>query len=154
LNKHALQTYVDRGPPGTLRYQGGRLLEVKAPPTVQVRRLALEVIRRHNSLEPALQETHRVLLRWSEDLGDGLPNPEADTRETHYDPLSPDLQEKVTMIVDGSPFAVFVRKLYRTAATGRALAIELGISHTKLLSERRAALWYHRGRFEAEHIYG
>lgn len=146
--------YIDRGKPGTLRYQGGRLLEVKAPPVVLVRRLALVEVRRHNTLEPELQETHRILLRWSEDLGNGLPNPEADTRETHYDPLPPDLQERVTLIVDGSPFARFVRKLYRTALTGRALAVELGISHTKLLSERRAALWYCRGRFEAERIYG
>lgn len=146
--------YIDRGRPGTLRYQRGTLITVRAPVPVEVKRLALEAIRRHNSLEPELHETHRVLLRWSEDLGNGLPNPEADTRETHYDPLPPDLQEKVTRIVDGSPFAVFVRKLYRTALTGRALATELGISHTKLLSERRAALWYCRGRFEGAYIHG
>lgn len=152
--KRQLRPYIDRGKPGTLRYQGGRLLEVKPPPTIELRRLALEVIRRHNSLEPELHETHRILLRWSEDLGNGLPNPEAEARETHYDPLPPDLQEKVTQIVDGSPFANFVRKLYRTVLTGRALAAELGVSHTKLLSERRAALWYCRGRFEADRIHG
>jgi hypothetical protein len=56
--------------------------------------------------------------------------------------------------VDGSPFARFIRKLYRTTLAGRALANELGISHTKLLSERRAALWYYRGRFEADRVYG
>lgn len=121
---------------------------------VQVRRLKLAEIRQRYSIEVELIETHRILLRWSEDLGSGLPNLEAETRETHYDPLPPDLQEKVTLIVDGSPFAKFVRKIYRTAVTGRALAEELGISHTKFLSERRVALWYCRGRFEADYIHG
>lgn len=121
---------------------------------VQVRRLKLAEIRQRYSIEVELIETHRILLRWSEDLGSGLPNLEAETRETHYDPLPPDLQERVTLIVDSSPFAKFVRKLYRTVVTGRALAAELGISHTKLLSDRRAALWYCRGRFEADYIHG
>lgn len=149
------QPYVDRGPPGSLRYNArGVLITVRSPPPVNVRRLALEVIRRHNSMEPELVGTHRVLLRWMEREGTGLPNPDAEKRETHFDPLPLEVQQRVTDIVDESPFAKFTRKLYGTNLTGRSLAQQLGISHTKLLSERRAALWYFRGRFESERIYG
>lgn len=149
-----LYPYIDRGKPGTMRYQGGRLLEVTAPPSVQLRRLALEVIRRHNSLEPELQATNRILLRWGESAGTGLPNPEAETRETHYDPLPPDLQEKVTIVVDGSPWSPFARKVYLATLTGKSLAEQLGLSRTKFYSDLRSSLWFFRGRFEAERIYG
>lgn len=146
--------YVDRGRPGTLRYQRGIVITVRAPPEVQVRRLALDAIRRHNSLEPELQETHRTLLRWGESAGTGLPNPDAETRETHYDPLSPDLQERVTSMVDSSPWAPFARKVYLATLTGKSLAEELGVSRTKFYSDLRSALWFFRGRFESERIHG
>lgn len=154
MSKQPLRPYVDWGRPGSLRYQRGTVITVRDPPPVNVRRLALEVIRRHNSIEPELQGTHRVLLRWSEREGTGLPNPDADVRETHYDPLPPDLQAKVTSIVDASPWREFTRKLYRTALTSRSLADELGITKTKLYEDRRAALWFYRGRFEDLRVYG
>src|ERR1051325_1247686 len=103
-----------------MRYQGGMLLTVRAPVSIHVRRLALEAIRRHNSLEPELEGTHRVLLRWSESEGTGLPNPDAEVREIHFDPLPLKIQERVTEIIDSSPWATLTRKLYRTALTGRS----------------------------------
>lgn len=146
--------YIDRGKPGTLRYQGGNLLEVRLPtPTAQVI-VSLQAIRRHNSLEPPLQPTHRVLLRWSESLGTGIPNPEADRRETHYDPLPPDLQEKVDDIVEASPWNILMHKRYRTNLDIKALAEVLCVSRAQLYSDLRAALWYFTGRFQAERVYG
>lgn len=150
----AARAYIDSGIPGRLRRQGGIVITVRNPVPVHVRRLALEMIRRHNTLEPELQATHRILLRWSENAGTGMPNMDAEIRETHYDPLPPDVQTRVTELVDTSPWARFVRKLYATTLTGRSLAQELGVSHTKLLSDRRSALWYLRGKFEVERIYG
>ena len=130
------------------------LLTVRAPVSIHMRRLALEVIRRHNSLEPELEGTHRVLLRWSESEGSGIPNPDADVRETHFDPLPLKIQERVTEIIDSSPWATLTRKLYRTALTGKSLADELGVSRTQFYSDRRSALWFYRGRFESEAIHG
>lgn len=149
-----IRPYVDHGRPGALRYQRGIVITVRVPEPVQVRRLALEAIRRHGSLEPELQETNRILLRWGESAGSGLPNPEAETRETHYDPLPPDLQEKVTGVVDGSPWRHFTRKVYLATLTGKSLAEELGLSRTKFYSDLRSSLWFFRGRFENERIYG
>lgn len=145
--------YIDRGKPG-LRFQRGTVITVREPVPVQIRRLALEEIKRHNSLEPELQPTLRVLLRWSENEGTGEPNPDAERRETHYDPLPPDIQTKVTVIVDTSPWSRFIRKLVMTSLNKGSLAEQLGISRTKFCSDRRSALWYCRGRFEAERIYG
>jgi hypothetical protein len=146
--------YIDRGAPGTLRYQGGELLMVIEPPRVPVRMMQLQELRRHNTMEPELMATHRTLLRWSEGGGSGLRNPEADIRETHYDPLPPDLQERVDDIVDSSPWRSLTVKRYRSAQTVKALAIELRVSSTKLHADIRAALWYYRGRFEAARVYG
>jgi hypothetical protein len=146
--------YIDRGKPGELRFQGRTLLRAREPLPVEVRRLVIDTIRRHNTLDPQLQETHRILLRWGESLGTGLPNVSVETREMHFDPLPPDLQQRVDGIVERSPWNKFLVKVYRTALTGRDLAAELGISRTKLISDRASALWYCRGRFEAEGIYG
>lgn len=146
--------YIDRGAPGTLRYQGDELLIVVEPPRVPVRMMKLQELRRHNSLEPALQDTHRILLRWSESGGTGLPNPEAETRETHYDPLPPDLQEKVDDIVDCSPWKTLTVKRYRTSLGTKELADVLCTSRSRFYEDLRAALWYYRGKFEAERIYG
>ena len=149
-----LRPYIDRGKPGTPRFIGGTFPTVRDPPKVPIHRLALEIIKRHNTLEPELEQTNRTFLRWSENEGSGLPNPDADTRETHYDPLPPDLQEKVSDIVDASPWTNFIRKLYRSSLTGKSLAQELGISRTQFYADRSCALWYFRGRFESERIYG
>lgn len=154
MSKRIARPYVDRGAPGTIRYQGGKMLLVKEPPTVPEKILTLQILRRHNTLEPALQPTNRMLLRWAEGGGNGLPNPEADIRETHYDPLPPDLQGKVDTIVEGSPWAMLARKWYRSAGDRKALAEELRISRTQLYGDWRAALWYFTGRFQAERIYG
>lgn len=152
--KRSPRPYIDHGRPGTLRYQRGIVITVRAPIPVEVRLLALDAIRRHNSLEPELQETNRILLRWGECAGTGMPNPEAETRETHYDPLPPDLQEKVTLLVDRSPWSRFARKVYLATLTGKSLADELGMSRTKFYSDWRSSLWFFRGRFETEKIYG
>jgi hypothetical protein len=146
--------YIDRGMPGKLRYQGGQLLEVKLPQNIPQVIVTLQSIRRHNTLEPPLQPTHRILLRWSESLGTGMPNPDADRRETHYDPLSPDLQQKVDDIVDVSPWHTLVHKRYRTNLEIKALAELLCVSRAQLYSDLRASLWYFTGRFQAEKIYG
>jgi hypothetical protein len=153
--KANLRPYIDYGKPG-LRYQrGGALIVMQAEPEpVRIQRLALEVIKRHNSLEPELQPTHRVLLRWTENEGSGLPNPDADKRETHYDPLPMAVQSKVTEIVDSSPWARFIRKIYFSTVERGSLAEQLGISRTQFYSDRRSALWFCRGRFESECIYG
>lgn len=146
--------YIDRGRPGSMRYGiHGRLLEVREPERVHVRITRLEDIRRHNTLEPPLQETNRILLRWSESGGTGLPNPEAETRVTHYDPLPPDLREKVDEIVDASPWRILTVKWYRTTLVGRELAEEMCISRAQLYADVRAALWYYTGRFQSERIY-
>lgn len=146
--------YIDYGKPGVLRFQRGTVITVRNPLPVSVRKLALDAIRRHNSLEVELHGTHRTLLRWSENAGTGMPYPDADVRETHYDPLPPDMQAKVTEIVDSSPWAKFLRKLYSSALTKGSLAEQLGISTNKFYADRRSALWYCRGRFEADRIYG
>lgn len=148
------KSYVDRGAPGELRYQrDGALPLVKNPPPVQRIILTLQTLRRHNTLQPALQPTHRMLLRWGESGGTGLPNPEAEVRETHYDPLPPDLQGKVDDIVFGSPWESLARKWYRTTLTGKELADVLRVSRSQLYADWRAALWYFRGRFENEGIH-
>lgn len=154
MSKRELRPYIDWGKAGSLRYQRGTVITVREPLPVPVRKLALEAIRAYANLEPELVETHRVLLRWSESEGTGLPNPDADKRETHYSPLPPDLQSKVTAIVDASPWCEFTRALYRAAISGRSLAERLGMTKTKFYEDRRAALWFYRGRFEAERIYG
>lgn len=146
--------YVDRGSPGALRYQhDGGLPVVTDPPPVQRVMLTLQAMRRHNTLQPALQPTHRILLRWAEGGGNGLPNPEAEIRETHYDPLSPDLQTKVDDIVEGSAWETFARKYYRTNLTNKELIEELCISRAQLYSDLSAMLWYFTGRFEAANVY-
>jgi hypothetical protein len=154
MSERKWHPYVDRGKPGSLRYQGGQMLAVKDPERVQVRIMKLQEVRRHNSLEPQLQETNRILLRWGEGGGSGLKNPEADIRETHYDPLPPDLQERVDDMVGDSPWETLMRKWYRTSLDRKALAKELRVSRTQLYADWRAALWYYRGRFEANRIYG
>lgn len=147
--------YVDRGPPGVLRYQpDGGLPVVKDPAPVQRVMLTLQSLRRHNTLQPALQPTHRMLLRWGEGGGNGLPNPEAEIRETHYDPLPPDLQTKVDEIVDGCAWEFLAKKWYRTNLTAQGLADEMCISRRQLYADWNALLWYFTGRFEAECVYG
>jgi hypothetical protein len=79
-------------------------------------------------------------------------NPEADTRETHYDPLPPDIQGKVDDIVAGSPWETLARKWYRTTLTGQELADAMFISRSQLYADWRASLWYYRGRLEADEI--
>lgn len=146
--------YVDRGRPGLLRYQrGGALIimEQQVPP-VHIRRLKLEELRRHNSLDPELQDTHRVLLRWSENEGTGLYNPEADIRETHYDALPLEVQERVTVIVNASPWRDDVGKLYFSNLKKASLAEQLGISRAQLSIRHNNALWFFKGRFESEGI--
>jgi hypothetical protein len=154
VRKRASRAYVDRGKAGELRYQGGVLLTVAEPPRLSPRMLKLHEIQRHNSLEPELQETHRIFLRWSEGGGSGLKNPEADVRETHYDPLPPDLQEKVDEIVDASPWGRLMVKRYRMSCAMKDLAVELSISRGQMYADLRAALWYYRGRFEAARVHG
>ena len=154
MTKRLLRPYVDRGVPGTIRYLGDRMPLVKEPPTVPLKILTIPILRHHNKLEPPLQATNRVLLRWAESGGSGLPNPEADIRELHYDPLPSDLQERVDLIVDGSPWGMLTRKWYRTTLDRKDLAVALRISRTQLYADWRAALWYFTGRFESERIYG
>lgn len=148
------QPYIDRGLPGKLRYQGGQLLEVRLPAPAPPVIVTLQAIRRHNTLEPPLQPTHRIFLRWSESAGDGMPDPDADRRESHYDPLPPDVQMKVDAILDESPWRVLMRKRYRTNLNMTELADDLCISRSQIYSDLRAALWYFTGRFQAARIYG
>jgi hypothetical protein len=140
------------------RYQkGGALLLCKDPPRPMRVTLTMEQLlaarQRHNSLQPALQPTDRILLRWGESGGNGLPNPEAEVRETHYDPLPPDLHEKVDDIVEGSPWEMLTRKWYRTSLTNRELAVSLCVSRPQLYIDWKSSLWYYCGRFESEHVY-
>lgn len=152
LTEHA---YVDRGRPGELRYEkDGNLLRVKAPAPVPRVMLTLQAMRRHNTLQPALQATHRVFLRWGESGGTGMPNPEAKVRETHYDPLPPDMQQKVDDIVEDCPWKTLARKWYRTNLTGQELADVMCISRRQLYSDWNAMLWYFTGRFEAMKVNG
>lgn len=146
--------YLDYGPPGVLRYQGGKLVEGQDVPMVEIYKLTLDAIRKDNHLELELQGTHRVFLRWSENEGSGLHNPEADTRETHYDPLPPAVQAQVTAMVDASCWKRFVRKYYMSTLTRKSLAEELGMTRDQLREDHRHALWYFRGRLETEKIYG
>jgi len=140
--------YIDRGAPGTLRYQRGELLLVKEPPRAKEIILQLQELRRHNTLQPELQPTNRIFLRWAEAGGDGLPNPAADRRELHYDMLPADEEEWVTEVVKGSPWETLIRKWYRTTLDSKRLAEELCISRTQLYADWRCALWYFRGRLE------
>jgi hypothetical protein len=154
MNKRVSRPYVDRGAPGAPRYIGGVMPLVKEPPSVPLRILQVAALRRHNTLEPQLEETNRILLRWSESGGTGLPNPEAETRETHFDPLPPDLQEKVDGIVDVSPWKTLTIKWYRSPIERRGLADVLRISRSQLYTDWRCSLWYYRGRFEFHSIHG
>lgn len=146
--------YIDRGKPGTLRYQGGHLLEVKPPAAVPQVIVTLQAVRRHNTLEPCLQPTHRIFLRWSESAGSGLPDEDADQRESHYDPLPPDMQTKVEVILTESPWEALIRKRYRTNLNMTQLADALCISRTQIYADVRSALWYFTGRFQSARIYG
>lgn len=154
MSRRQPRPYVDRGEPGTPRYIGGVMPVVKAPPLVPVRLLKITAIRRHNSLEPQLEETNRVLLRWGEGGGTGLPDSDAETRETHYDPLPPDLQEIVDATIEASPWKTLTVKWYRSTRDRKALAEELCISRSQLYTDWRCALWFYRGRFEALRVYG
>lgn len=140
--------YIDRGRPGELRYSGRRLLRVTEPPAAPEVILKLQNLRRHNTLQPELVPTHRIFLRWSESGGSGLPNPEADIRETHYDPLPLDEEEMVSLIVRDSPWETLIRKWYMSTLDSQKLADLLRISRTQLYSDWRCALWYFRGRLE------
>lgn len=152
LTEHA---YVDRGRPGELRYaHNGELPRVRQPQPVERIMLTLRAYRSHGQLQPALQPAQRVLLRWGESGGSGMPNPEADVRETHYDPLPPDLQQKVEDIVTGCPWELFARKYYRTDLTNKELMEQLCISRSQMYSDLSAMLWYFTGRFEAAMVYG
>jgi hypothetical protein len=147
--------YVDRGRPGALRCdQDGGVPVVKDPTPVQRVMLTLQAYQRHNTLQPALQPAHRMLLRWAEGGGNGLPNPEAEIRETHYDPLPPDLQTKVDDVVDGCAWEYLAKKWYRTNLTAQELADQMCISKSQLYKDWNCLLWYFTGRFEAERIYG
>jgi hypothetical protein len=157
VHKRLARPYVDHGWPGLRRYQRGGSLRVKDPPpvlrvTLTIQQL-LEARRRHNSLHPDLEPTNRLFLRWGESGGTGLPNPEAEVRETHYDPLPPDLQAKVDGIVEGSPWEKLTRKWYRTSLTNKELAVELNVSRRQLYYNWHSSLWYFRGRFEAERVH-
>ena len=150
--------YVDRGRPGVLRVDAeGRPIRSREPPHLPRVTLTLEVydqrLRRHNALQPALLGTHRLLLRWGESGGNGLPNPEADVRELHYDPLPPDLHERVDAIVEDSPWEVLTRKWYRTDLTMRELAEVLCVGKTQLYTDWKYALWYYRGCFEFHGVH-
>jgi hypothetical protein len=147
--------YIDRGRPGPRFESGGALVLMKGKlPQLYPRKMTPEELQRYSSLDPELQGTLRVLLRWSERAGMGEFNPEAEIRETHYDPLPPDIQERVTAIVDTSPWPHFLRKLVMTTLAKGSLAEQLGMAKRTFYSERKNALWYCRGRFEGEHIYG
>lgn len=149
-----LRPYFDHGRPGPLRYgPDGKVLRAKEPPQAVRVVLTPESLRRHNTLNPALQATNRLLLRWGESGGTGLPNPEAEIRELHYDPLPNDLQEMVDDIVSGSPWASLTRRWYRTSLTPRQLAEELCIGKTQLYEDWKSSLWYYRGRFETESVH-
>jgi hypothetical protein len=75
-------------------------------------------------------------------------------REVHYDPLPPDLQEKVDDIVDNCHWKTLTIKRYRSSLSITKLAQEIGKPRNRLYEDLRAALWYFRGRFEKEGIYG
>lgn len=154
MRERKSRPYVDRGIPGTARVIGGVMPFVRAPPLVPVRAMKLAMLRRHNTLEPQLQETNRILLRWGESGGTGLPNHEAEIREVHYDPLPADLQEKVDGIVEACPWKHLTLKWYRSARDRQELAKELGLSRSQLYADWRCALWYYRGRFELLRIHG
>jgi len=148
--------YFSRLRPSTGRRPQDESLRVKEPPTAPRIILTMQThkqLQRHNSLQLALQQTHRVLLRWSESGGNGLPNPEAEVRETHYDPLPPDLQERVDAIVAGSPWETLTRKWYRTSMTTKALAESMCIGRRQLYADWNALLWYYRGRFEETDLH-
>lgn len=146
-------SYIDRGRPGPRYENGGALVLMKGQlPQLIPRKLPLEELRRHNALEPELQDTDRVFLRWSECEGSGLPNPEADVRETHYDPLPLEIQQWVSGIVARSSWFELIRKLYLTNLRGGSIAEQLGISRAQFNVNRRVALWYFKGRFEAENL--
>jgi hypothetical protein len=145
-----LRVYVDRGYRSTDE-------RVKEPPMVQRVMLTLamhRLLQRQKILRPDLQPTHRTLLRWGESGGTGLPNPEAEIRETHYDPLPPDIHEKVDDIVSASPWDLFARKVYRTNLTNEQLLTELGLKRTQFYTDWNSSLWYFRGHFEAQRVYG
>lgn len=147
------QPFIDIGRPGPRYQRGGRLVLMETEvPSAEVRKLKLEEVRRHNSLDLELQDTHRIFLRWSETAGVGDFNPEADIRETHYDPLPLEVQQRVTVIVDESPWQKFMRKLYFTTLTKSSLAEQLGISLAQFKTKRGNALWFFKGRFQAEDI--
>lgn len=139
-----LRVFVDRG---------GHVAGDPVPDPPRVPRTVLTVekfaerLKRHNALPLPLHGPHRVLLRWSEGGGNGMPNPEAEVRDTHYDPLPPNEQELVDEIVAASPFELLTRKWYRTDKSMRELAEDLGVAKTKLYEDWRCALWYYRGVF-------
>lgn len=151
-----LRVYLDRGY-GQRFDDAGEPLRVKDPPTVPRGVLTVELfqrrLRRHNALPPMLTGTDRLLLRWGESGGNGLPNPEAEVRETHYDPLPADLQEMVDDIVSNSPWETLTRRWYRMNITPRQLADEMCIGKTQLYTDWKSSLWYYRGRFEAEDVH-
>lgn len=126
----------------------------RKPKTAPRAILTLELLRRHNSLDPQLQPTHRYFLRWAEPgpSGAGPPDPDAPPQETHFDPLPPDVHEVVSELVDAAParMRLLIRRWYRSQCDTQEIMDELGVKRTKLYGEHRTALWYFRGCFEAK----
>lgn len=154
VSRRKSHPYVDRGKPGELRVIGGVAPFVGEPPKVPVRILSVRQLRRHNVLSPWLLQTDRILLRWGESLGSGIPNHDAEIREIHYDPLPPDMQEDVDAILALSPWQTLAKYWYRTNLDRRKIAEYMKISRTQLYTDWQSSLWYHRGRFEAAGIHG
>lgn len=151
--RRPLRPYVDRGVPGQIRKPGGILLRVAEPPSARRAILTLKALRRHNSLDPELQPTARIFLRWAEPgpSGAGPPDPDVAPRETHFSPLPPDVQALVTDLVQDAPdrMRLLIGRWYRSQRDTVEIMKELGVCRKQLYIEVNAALWYFRGLFES-----
>lgn len=129
------------------------LLRVADPPTARGAILTLKALRRHNSLDPELQPTHRIFLRWAEPGPSGAGPPDLDVapRETHFSPLPPDVQAIVTDLVHDAPkrTGLLIRRWYRSQRDTVEIMAELKVCRKQLYIEYKQGLWYFRGLFES-----
>src|SRR5262245_42219020 len=118
-----VRPYRQPGTPGTLHYHNDKLLRVKEPPQAPYIILTLQELRRHNSLQPELQPTNRIFLRWAAGSGTGLYNPDAEPRrESHMSRLGDAEHKLVDQMIIDSPWETLIRAWYRTEIDTQQLA--------------------------------
>lgn len=113
----------------------------------------LQEATRHNTLDPELVPTDRMMQRWAVSVGSGLPQ---DVEGWDDKPISkpPPLDDETAITVDrivqqlGEKYRRLAVSWYKSAKPRQSIAYELAIPRSSMYLEWRAMLWYLRGRFQ------